>query len=143
MTEYQAFAGFPVAALDFYDDLEVDNTKSYWEKHKATYDNDDRTLWPGEFVNARLLLETRNDVLTIPPTAVQRGPNGVFTWLVTERGTVQMRPLKLGPTSGNDVIVESGLETGDRVVTEGQYKLQQNIPVVDTSPQPAQVRSAT
>ena len=73
---------------------------------KAMFPNDDEVLWPGEFVNARLLLETRNDVLTIPPTAVQRGPNGVFTWLVTERGTVQMRPLKLGPTSGNDVIVE-------------------------------------
>ncbi len=110
---------------------------------KAMFPNDDEVLWPGEFVNAHLLLETRNDVLTIPPTAVQRGPNGVFTWLVTEQGTVQMRPLKLGPTSGNDVIVETGLDAGDRVVTEGQYKLQQNIPVVDTTPQPAQARSGT
>ena len=111
---------------------------------KALFPNDDERLWPGEFVNARLLVETRNDALTIPSTAVQRGPQGVFTWLVTSTGTAQMRPIRLGPASGSNVIVESGLALGDRVITDGQYKLQQNIPVVDTTPPPSpQARSVT
>ena len=110
---------------------------------KAMFPNDDERLWPGEFVNARLLLETRNEAMTIPSAAVQRGPNGVFTWLMTTNGTAQMRPLQLGPTSGNDVIVESGLAAGDRVITDGQYKLLQNVPVVDTMRQSPLARSAT
>lgn len=110
---------------------------------KAMFPNDDESLWPGEFVNARLLLDTRNDVLTIPSAAVQRGPNGVFTWLVTANGTAQMRPLQLGQVSGSDVIVESGLAPGDRVITDGQYKLLQNVPVVDTARQAPVARRTT
>jgi membrane fusion protein, multidrug efflux system len=101
---------------------------------KAMFDNQDEALWSGEFVNARVLLETRRNSLTIPSSAVQRGPEGLFTWVVTPEGNVEMRALKTGPASGNVTIVESGLSDGERVVTDGQYKLKQNAPVTITTP---------
>lgn len=102
---------------------------------KAEFDNQDEALWSGEFVNARVLLETRRNSLTIPSSAVQRGPQGLFTWVVTSEGNAEMRALKTGPASGNVTVVESGLSDGDRVVTDGQYKLKQNAPVTITTPQ--------
>jgi membrane fusion protein, multidrug efflux system len=96
---------------------------------KATFSNEDEKLWPGEFVNARLLLETRKNVVVIPPAAVQRGPHGLFTWVVKKDNTVEPRPIQTGPTTGNTTIVLSGVEDGDRVVTDGQYKLDTNAPV--------------
>jgi multidrug efflux system membrane fusion protein len=78
---------------------------------KAIFKNADEKLWPGEFVNARLLVDTRKDVVVIPPLAVQRGPRGLF--------------------------VSSGVNDGDRVVTDGQYKLQANAPVTITAPSTA------
>jgi multidrug efflux system membrane fusion protein len=102
---------------------------------KAMFDNEDEALWSGEFVNARVLLETRRNSLTIPSSAVQRGPQGLFTWVVTPEGNAEMRAVKTGPASGNVTIVESGISDGDRVVTDGQYKLKQNAPVTITTPQ--------
>ena len=102
---------------------------------KAIFANEDEALWSGEFVNARVLLDTRRNSLTIPTAAIQRGPQGLFTWVVTPEGTAEMRALKAGPASGNVTIVESGLADGDRVVTDGQYKLKQNAPVTITTPQ--------
>jgi multidrug efflux system membrane fusion protein len=96
---------------------------------KATFANEDEKLWPGEFVNAQLLLETRKNVVVIPPAAVQRGPHGLFTWVVKKDNTVEPRPIQTGPTTGNNTIVLSGVEDGDRVVTDGQYKLDTNAPV--------------
>jgi membrane fusion protein, multidrug efflux system len=91
---------------------------------KATFANKDEKLWPGEFVNARLLLIIRKDATVIPPLAVQRGPKGLFTWVVKADNTVEPRPIKTGITTGNSTIVISGLDVGERVVTDGQYKLQ-------------------
>ncbi len=97
---------------------------------KATFNNDDEKLWPGEFVNARLLLETRKNVVVIPPAAVQRGPHGLFAWVVKKDNTVEPRPIEgTGATSGDSTIILSGIEDGDRVVTDGQYKLDTNMPV--------------
>ena len=101
---------------------------------KAMFANDDERLWPGEFVNARLLLETRSDVLTIPTAAVQRGPQGLFIWVVTAANTAEPRPIAVGPTTDELTIVSSGLSDGERVVTDGQYKLQRNAAVTVTSP---------
>jgi multidrug efflux system membrane fusion protein len=103
-------------------------------KLKAMFSNEDEALWPGEFVNARLLLETRKDAVTIPSAAVQRGPNGLFAWVVNGDGKAEMRPLEVGATSGDTIIVTSGLTTGDRVVTDGQFKLQQNAAVSINQP---------
>jgi multidrug efflux system membrane fusion protein len=107
---------------------------------KAVFKNDDEKLWPGEFVNARLLLGTRTDVVVIPPTAVQRGPHGLFTWVVKADNTVEPRPIQTGTTTGDRTIVTSGVDDGDRVVTDGQYKLQTNAPVTITAPPTAATR---
>ena len=101
---------------------------------KAMFANDDEKLWPGEFVNARLLLNTSKNAIVIPPLAVQRGPHGLFTWVVKPDNTVEPRPIQTGTTTGNTTIVTSGLDDGERVVTDGQYKLQTNAPVTITAP---------
>jgi multidrug efflux system membrane fusion protein len=101
---------------------------------KAMFANDEDELWPGESVNARLLLETRDSVLAVPPTAVQRGPQGLLAWVITANNTAEPRVIEVGPTTGNLVIVTSGLNDGERVVTDGHYKLARNAPVTITTP---------
>ncbi len=93
---------------------------------KAIFSNDDERLWPGEFVNARLSLKTLSDALVIPSTAVQRGPQGLFAWIVTSKDTAEPRPIKAGPTTGDLTVIASGLGDGERVVTDGQFKLKGN-----------------
>jgi len=101
---------------------------------RATFANVDERLWPGEFVNARLLLETRRNVIVVPSTAVQRGPQGLFTWVVGENNTATVHPIKVGPNTGDLTIITSGVSEGDRVVTDGQFKLEPNAPVTLTPP---------
>ena len=101
---------------------------------KAMFDNADERLWPGEFVNARVSLETRRDVIAVPTTVVQRGAQGLFAWIVNADGVVEPRKIELGPASGDLTVVNAGLSEGDRVVTDGQYKLQVNARVAITSP---------
>ena len=96
---------------------------------KATFPNSDSTLWPGEFVNARVVLETRRNALTIPSAAVQRGPNGVFAYVVKADSTVEMRPLEIAEDAGAIAIVEKGLADGERVTTSNQYRLRPGIHV--------------
>jgi membrane fusion protein, multidrug efflux system len=93
-------------------------------KLKALFPNSDERLWPGEFVNARVLLSTETNALTVPTAAVQRGPNGMFVWTIGSDEKAAMRPIKIGPPSDDVVIVTSGVKDGDRVVIEGYYKLQ-------------------
>jgi len=114
----------------------IDQTTATY-RLKALFANEDERLWPGEFVNARLLLITRNDVVVIPPVAVQRGPHGLFTWVVKPDNTVEPRPIETSTTTGDRTIVTSGVNDGDRVVTDGQYKLQTNSPVTITTPRAA------
>jgi multidrug efflux system membrane fusion protein len=101
---------------------------------KAIFPNADDRLWPGEFVNARLLLETRSNAIVVPSTAVQRGPQGLYTWFVTPNNTAAVRQIRVGPIAGDLTIIDSGVNEGDRVVTDGQYKLQANAPVSVSSP---------
>jgi multidrug efflux system membrane fusion protein len=126
--------------------LMVDNTidqATATIRLKANFANADERLWPGQFVNARLLLETRVNVVTVPSSAVQRGPQGLFAWTVTTNDTALARPIQVGPTTDDLTIVTSGLEQGDRVVTDGQYKLQTNVPVTVSVPATTASRSAT
>jgi membrane fusion protein, multidrug efflux system len=101
---------------------------------KAVFANEDERLWPGDFVNARVLLELRRDVLTVPSAAIQRGPDGIFTWVVMPGDVVQVRMIESGPTTGDQTIIVSGLNDGERVVVNGQYKLQQNSRVMVNEP---------
>ncbi len=104
---------------------------------KAMFENADERLWPGEFVNARVTLETLRNVIAAPTTVVQRGPQGLFAWVVSADNVVEPRPIELGPASGSLTVINAGLAEGDRVVTDGQYKLQINTRVTITSPVPS------
>jgi multidrug efflux system membrane fusion protein len=91
---------------------------------KATLPNRQRRLWPGEFVNVRVLTQTRRQVLTIPASALQRGPDGLFTYLVRADSTVAVAPVSASEPAGNVVVVDQGLAAGDQVVTSNFYRLQ-------------------
>jgi len=101
---------------------------------KAVFANEDERLWPGDFVNARVSLEVRRGVVTIPSVAIQREPDGIFTWVVAAGNIAQARAIKSGPTSGDLTVITSGLEEGERVVVDGQYKLRQNSLVSENMP---------
>lgn len=90
---------------------------------KATFENADNALWPGQFVNARLLLTIRRDSITVPAQVVQRGPNGPFAYVIKPDDTVEPRPVKMGQMRDGVVVIEEGLQAGERVVVDGQYKL--------------------
>jgi multidrug efflux system membrane fusion protein len=91
---------------------------------KGTFANRDGALWPGEFVNIRLLASTAHNVVTIPSAALQRGPDGYYAYVVKPDGTVEMQPLEIGQIAAGTAIVDSGLSAGEQVVTAGQYRLQ-------------------
>jgi membrane fusion protein, multidrug efflux system len=101
---------------------------------KAMFPNEDDKLWPGEFVNARVLLETRSNAIVVPSAAIQRGPDGLFIWTVSGKDVAEARPIATGPSYDNLTIVTSGLAGGERIVTDGQYKLQRNATVTYTAP---------
>lgn len=104
-------------------------------KLKAIFENPESMLWPNEFVNVHLLLETRKDAITAPAAAVQRGPQGTFTYVVDSNNTVKMQPVQVALTQGNVAVIASGLQGGDRVVTDGQEKLQAGSKVTPQAPQ--------
>jgi len=101
---------------------------------KAMFANEDERLWPGDFVNARGSLEVRRNVVTIPSVAIQRGPDGIFTWVVIAGNIAQARAITSGPTSVDLTVITSGLEEGERVIVDGQYKVRQNSLVSENSP---------
>jgi multidrug efflux system membrane fusion protein len=93
-------------------------------KLKAVFDNKDNQLWPNQFVNANLLLETRKNSTVVPTPAVLRGPQGTFVYLVKPDKTVEARPVTISLTQGNTTVVTAGVNPGDTVVTDGQDKLE-------------------
>jgi multidrug efflux system membrane fusion protein len=115
-------------------DNQIDQTTGTM-KLKATFPNDDLKLWPGQFVNARLVLTTRKGAIVAPSSAVQRGPQGTYAYVIKSDKTVEMRPIKVGPIEANQALVDEGLKAGEQVVVDGQYKLQPGAHVELTSPQ--------
>jgi len=101
--------------------------------YKATFDNSAEVLWPGQFVNVRVELETRRDVVAVPLTAVQQGPDGPYAFIVDQNRRVQKRALKVGVLTKTVAIIDDGLQSGDLVVTEGQYRIQAGT-IVDVLP---------
>jgi multidrug efflux system membrane fusion protein len=91
---------------------------------KATFPNTHQRLWPGEFVTARVLVQMHKQALTIPAAALQRGPDGMFAYVIDANSTVSVRALKVTLLDENTVIVDSGLTAGERVVTSNLYRLQ-------------------
>jgi multidrug efflux system membrane fusion protein len=92
-------------------------------KLRAQFTNESRVLYPNQFVNIRLLLDTHKDVTTMPTAGVQRGVPGTFVYLVNADNTVSVRKIDLGVTDGDKVEVRSGLAPGDRIVIDGADKL--------------------
>jgi multidrug efflux system membrane fusion protein len=93
-------------------------------KLKSVFDNRDNKLWPNQFVNADLLLETRKNSTVLPTAAILRGPQGAFVYSVNADKTVQDRPVTISLTQGDTTVITSGVNPGDTVVTDGQDKLQ-------------------
>jgi multidrug efflux system membrane fusion protein len=92
-------------------------------KLRALFANSDGLLYPNQFVNARLLVNTMQSTVRVPVPAVQRGEPGTFVYLINANNTVSVRAIKVGPTDGSFEAVLSGLEPGDRVVTDGTDRL--------------------
>lgn len=93
-------------------------------KLKAVFDNVQELLWPNQFVNARLLLDVKKNAVVIPSAAIQRGVQGTFVFVVGQDNSAQIRQVKIGVSDGNLIAVDSGLNPGEQVVTDGQDKLQ-------------------
>jgi membrane fusion protein, multidrug efflux system len=104
-------------------DNQIDQTTGTM-RLKATFPNPNHSLWPGQFVKVKLLLRTQRNALTVPSTAVQRGPQGLFAYVIKPDATVEMRPLKAEQLTATVAVISDGLQDGERVVTAGQYRLQ-------------------
>jgi membrane fusion protein, multidrug efflux system len=109
-------------------DNEIDQTTGT-AKLKATFANAHNALWPGQYVNARVLVRMERNVLALPTTAVQLGPNGPFTYVVKPDSTVEVRQLTIGDESDGLTVVKTGLALNERVVTSNQYRLQAGVHV--------------
>ncbi|HZC46146.1 MAG TPA: efflux RND transporter periplasmic adaptor subunit, partial [Candidatus Acidoferrum sp.] len=94
-------------------------------KLKASFPNDDNSLFPNQFVNARLLVNTIQNTILIPAAGLQRSQQGSFVYVVKPDNTVEMRPVTVQATQGDIVSISKGLAAGDKVVTDGVDKLQQ------------------
>lgn len=94
-------------------------------KLKAQFPNSDGSLFSNQFVNVRMLLETRKDTTVVPSAAVQRGAQGMFVYVVRDDSTVTVRPVKVGPTDGPVTAIEAGVQPGERVVTDGVDRLRE------------------
>ncbi len=103
-------------------DNQIDQTTSTI-RLKAEFPNEDERLWPGEFVRARILITTQKDAVTLPAVAVQRGPDGLYVWVVKPDNTVEQRPIQARTVSENLTIATKGLNAGEHVVLTGQSRL--------------------
>jgi len=132
--KYQEKAPLPVAALSSDGNTRlaegrltlIDNAidQSTGTIHlKATFDNKEERLWPGEFVNVRLILRMRPGVLTVPAQTVQRGPEGAFVYIIGKNDTVQRQSVEVSAIQDGLAVVSKGLNPGEHVVVDGQYRL--------------------
>ncbi len=126
--------------------LTIDNqidTATGTVKLKAEFPNQDGVLFPNQFVNVRMVVETRQDATLVPSAAVQRGAPGTFVFLVKPDQTASVAPLKIGTTEGETTEVQSGIEPGDLVVVDGADKLREGskIELIDPNARAAQSAS--
>ena len=111
-------------------------------KLKAVFENKEGNLWPNQFVNADLLLETRKNSTVLPSAAIMHGPQGSYVYAVKSDNTVEARQVNVVLSQGNLVAVSSGVEPGESVVTDGQDKLQTGSRIAVRNPAPAPVNGA-
>lgn len=122
--------------------LTVDNqidTTTGTVKLKAEFTNSDNSLFPNQFVNARLRVETRSGATLVPVAAIQRGTQGTFVYVINDADkSVSLRPVTLGPTTADTVAIENGLAVGEQVVVDGADKLRQGAKVEVSTPEARQ-----
>ena len=123
-------------------DNQIDQTTSTI-RLKARFSNDDDRLWPGEFVRLRVRVGTNADAVTVPPAALQRGPQGFYAWVIKPDSTAEQRPLAATPINADVAIVTKGLSVGESVVVKGQYRLQAGSRVESTSEQASRMTDQT
>jgi multidrug efflux system membrane fusion protein len=109
---------------------------------KATFPNPELKLWPGKFVNARLILTTETNATVVPASVVQRGPQGTYAYVINPGNTVEMRPVKVEQTQNDQAVIASGLQPGEQVVVDGQYRLQPGAHVQISGPEGQQPQHA-
>jgi membrane fusion protein, multidrug efflux system len=118
-------------------DNQIDQTTGT-VKFKGVFENKDLSLFPNQFVNARLLLDTKHGVTIIPTAAIQRSPDSTFVYVVKDDNSVDVRNIKQGVTEGDDASIDEGLKPGEKVVIDGIDKLQQgskvNVRMVGAAP---------
>jgi multidrug efflux system membrane fusion protein len=102
---------------------------------KATFANSNLHLWPGQFANTRLLLTVRSNAIVVPASVVQRGPDGSYAFVVQDDDTVQMQRVKVDFVEQQEAVIAEGLQAGQKVVVDGQYKLQPGSKIREAQPQ--------
>jgi membrane fusion protein, multidrug efflux system len=110
---------------------------------KATFSNTARTLWPGEFVSVRLILDQQHDAISVPLDALQQGQDGPLVYVVAADSTVQQRAVTQGETLDGRAVIEKGLKPGDVVVTQGQYRLGNGVKVAPVPAGDPSVQNST
>jgi multidrug efflux system membrane fusion protein len=114
-------------------DNQIDQTTGT-SRLKAVFPNTDYALFPNQFVNIKLWLDTKHNAIIVPAVAIQRGPTGTFVYLIQDDNTVTVRPVKIGMNEGNDVSIDDGLEAGDNIVVDGAEKLTEGMKVTVRQP---------
>src|SRR5882724_5876210 len=114
-------------------DNQIDTTTGTY-KLKSEFSNDKGTLFPNQFVNIHLLVDTKRNVTIVPSTAIQRGPQGTYVYLTGKDNTVKIQPVTIALSSGSSVGIGTGLQPGDNVVVDGQDKLQDGSKIEARSP---------
>ena len=109
---------------------------------RATFPNDDRRLWPGQFVNVTVILDTDPSALVVPSSAVQDSQKGAVIFVVGADNTVTVRPIQLARAAGNETVVAGGVKPGEMVVTDGQIRLTEGSKVTLRGPAPAAAAKA-
>ena len=104
---------------------------------KALFPNGSLALWPGQYVNARLVLGTRHDATTVPESVVQRGQDGLYAYVVKADNVATVQPIRVAQTQDGKAIIAEGITPGTRVVVAGQYKLKPGNKIVEAEPSPA------
>ncbi|HTK01213.1 MAG TPA: efflux RND transporter periplasmic adaptor subunit [Bordetella sp.] len=109
---------------------------------KALFPNPRHVLWPGQYVNARLQLGTHKQALTVPAAAVQRGQNGTYAYALDDQGIARIQPIRVAVIQDNVAVVDEGLQAGERVVVDGQYKLRPGLHTVESKSSTAMASQA-
>jgi multidrug efflux system membrane fusion protein len=113
--------------LDFIDNHIDDSTGTIALKGK--FENADEALWPGEFVDVRLILRVRHDAITVPTQTVMAGPNGDYVYVIGKNDVVQRRAVQVASRQDGMAVIAKGIAAGDQVVVDGQYRLANNVKV--------------